>query len=210
MRGRRGCYSATRASRAGPAPRSVRTLAPPRGEGSRLRTRLRDDLHALGRPAAFAAVAASLGGLVALRFPAATAWELVASVDALGTADESTVAVLSASEATVAAWAATACGVVVVVVALLVAVDRPPPAAELVLLLAAAGMVAVAFVVVLARPALADFAALGRGVDLVEARAELPDGVEITLSVQPALGPVALGVGAAVVTAGTLVATRRG
>jgi hypothetical protein len=195
VRGRRGCYCVR-----------SRLL----GGRVTLRTRLRDDLHALGRPAAFAAVAAALGGVVALRFPASSAWELVATVDALGTADESTVAVLSALEATRAAWAGPVCGVVVVVVALLVAIDRPPPAAELVLLVAAAGMVAVAFAVVLARPELADFAALGRAVELVEGPAALPDGVEITLSIAPAPGPVALGVAAAVVAAGTLVATRRG
>lgn len=175
-----------------------------------MRTTLRDDLHALGRPGAWAAIGAALAGVVALRAPGIGAWALVATVEALGTADESTVAVLSAAEVTPLAWVATVVGVLVVVVSLLLAVDRPPAVAERLLLAAAVAVVAVGVAVLVARPAPADFAAHGRANDLVEGEASLPDGVAIDLRVRPAGGLAVLGAaGLAIAVLGT-VASRRG
>lgn len=188
-----------------------RTYAPRgRARGRTVRTRIRDDLHALARPGGVAAVAAAGGGLLALRAPGSTAWALVATVNALGTSDEGTVAVLTAAEVTRVAWAAWVLGGVVVLVALMVALDRPPPAAEAVLLAAAVGMVAVAVSVLVARPSPVDFAAHGRARDLVGDTASLPTGIEIALTVEPTAGPVLLGVGALIVVVGTVLATRRG
>ena len=174
-----------------------------------MRVRLRDDLHALRRPGALAAVVAALGGLLAVWFPRTTAWRLVATVDAVGTADERTVAHLRAAEVTDVAWAAPVIGVVVVVVALLVAIDRPPVAAERLLLLGAVGMLALTIAVIVARPAPAAFAAHGRAADLVGAQEALPAGIEIELRVGPAPAPVALGVAALGVAVCGLLATRR-
>ena len=144
-----------------------------------------------------------------MRAPASAAWSLVATVDALGTTDESTVATLSAVEVTPLAWAATGVGVLVVVVSMLVAIDKPPPGAERVLLLAALAMAAVTVAVVVARPAPTDFTVEPGTRDLVEGTS-LPTGVSVDLAVEPSSGPVLLGLGALVVAGGTVLAMRRG
>lgn len=175
-----------------------------------MRARLRDDLHALRRPGAVAAIGAALGGMLALRAPTAPAWALVATVDALGTADESTVATLTASQTTSVARAAWVLGALVVAVALLLAIDRPPRIAEPVLLVAAVGMLAVTMSVLVARPTPADFLGHREVADLVAGEQSLPAGIDIDLAVQPTAGPMLLGLAAMGVVIGTVLATRRG
>lgn len=172
-----------------------------------MRVRLRDDLHALGRPGAIPAVVAAVGGVLALRAPTTGAWALVATVDALGTSDQVTVDTLSARAVSPVAVAAWGVGVVVIVVAVLVALDRPPPAAVPLLLGGAAGMVAVMLTVLLARPAPEDFvSALQAGPGEVV----LPMDVSFTVGVEPAAGPMLLAIGALLVIAGTLFTARQG
>lgn len=175
-----------------------------------MRTRLGDHLHALRRPAALAALAATAGGAVAAMAPSIALWSLVAQVRALDTTGEQPVAVLRGAGASPVVWVVVAAGVVAVVVSLLVAVDRPPPLAEPVLLTAGALVVAAVGLLAVDRPDSHAFGHNAGARELVAGDVPLPTGVGIDLAVQPAMGLWVLGAAGLLVIAGSLVALRRG
>jgi hypothetical protein len=155
-----------------------------------------------------AGMTATVGGAVAA-IAATRPWYLViAELSMLGDEQSRTVASLSGVPTTVWGWLVAALGLVVAVVGTNVALDRPPPHARRWLTAAAAVLGVLAGAALLARPALARVA--GRdGQDLLELAERLPDGIELTLSVQVGPGPLVLGLAATLVGVGAF-ATREG
>jgi hypothetical protein len=144
------------------------------------------------------------GGLAAVA--ATRPWYLaVAEMTMLGDQQGRTVASLAGVPATVLGWVVVALGLAAAVLGTNVALDRPPPHARALLLAVSAVLLVVAATVALRRPPLERVAA--DDADRLLALADrLPTGVELAISVRPALGPLVVGFAALLIGGGALAA----
>lgn len=174
-----------------------------------MRTGVVDLLPALRRPAAAAALVAFVAGVSAAVVPWLPAWELVADVDALGTTETRTAALLLAHRASALAWVALPAGAVAASGALLLAFDVPLPATEHVAWAMALALAVLTVVLALQSPGTAAFAG-NPLVDVLGRGTPLPRGVVIELDVRPARGLWILGASGPLVALGTRLALRNG
>lgn len=174
-----------------------------------MRTGVVDLLPALRRPAAGAALVAFVAGAFAAVVPWLPAWALVANVDALGTAETRTAALLLAHEASPLAWLVLPAGTIAAASALLLAFDVPLPATEQVAWAMALVLAGVTVLLAVQSPGTVAFAG-DPLVDVLGRDTPLPRGVVIELGVRPARGLWILGAAGPLVAVGTRLASRGG
>ncbi len=188
---------------------SLPTLRASPATGNALRTSLGDQLVAMRRPAALAALASAAGGWIGVRAPTLGVWSLQAQVQALDTTGETTVTRMAGADATPLVWVAVAAGVVIIALSLLVALDRPVAHAPMLVIACGAVLLTVTLGVAMQPPSPADFHG-SVATEMLQDGVALPTGVGIELRVEPGPGLLVLGLSGLLAAAGAVVADRRG
>jgi hypothetical protein len=145
-------------------------------------------LASVGRGSGLAGLVVALAGVVAASTLARPWYEATAELSMLGTAESRAVTVV-VGWATAPGWVAATAGAVAAVLGLALAVDRHPGWTRPTLLGAAVGLAVAGTTAQLVRPGLDRFPdARGALAELRAVAADLPEGVELTLTVRPGPG----------------------